>query len=394
MRTSSKIALAATVTGATVLFPGLASSASAATSADAATASTTTTSATGSPYAAAVLKDSPSAFLQGLTDVTGKTSTGSVVGGSTATTLPNGDPALAFNGSGQYAQFADNKAFEVDATGVLTAEYWMRPDTREFADVEGSGYVYTMGKGSGNQHEWYTRMYSNTNSENRPGRISGYVFNPAGGLGSGSYFQDDPQVGEWIHVALVINSTTRSSAYPMGYAKIYKNGVLRDTDSLEDYNVTPRSGTAPLRVGTGYLGSFFKGAMGNIAFYDKELSATQLKAHTTAMSHTEPTTPTEPSTPAASASHTMNGSNVARRADQLVLYTPARGATTGTNVYGAEVTVVDGKITKITDGTGNAAIPVNGFVLSGHGTSRAWLKANATVGASVTLADGTFTLTA
>ena len=61
---------------------------------------------------------------------------------------------------------------------------------------------------------------------------------------------------------------------------------------------------------------------------------------------------------------------------------------------GAEVTVVDGKITKITDGTGNAAIPVNGFVLSGHGTSRAWLKANATVGASVTLANGTFTLTA
>lgn len=393
MRTFSKTIVAA-VASATVLVPGLTATGSTA------TASAATTAGSGSAYAAAVLKDNPSAFLQGLQDVTGKTAAGSVVGGSTATTLPNGDPALAFNGSGQYAQFADNQAFEVDATGVLTAEYWMRPDTREFADVEGSGYVYTMGKGSANQHEWYTRMYSNTNSENRPGRISGYVFNPAGGLGSGSYFQDDPKVGEWIHVALVINANAKSSAYPMGYAKIYKNGVLRDTDSLKDYNVTPKSGTAPLRVGTGYLGSFFKGAMGNIAFYNTELSASQVQAHTTAMSQaapttpTTPTTPTEPTTPtvSASASRTLNGTNVPRRADQLIRYTRAKGARTGTNAYGAEVIVVDGKITKVTDGVGNAAIPANGFVLSGHGASRTWLKAAAKVGRTVRVSSGTVTI--
>ncbi|MGO4257365.1 hypothetical protein, partial [Marmoricola sp. RAF53] len=121
MRTFSKIALAAAaVTGVSVLAPGLAGTANAATAADA--------TPTNSAYAAAVLKDSPSAFLQGLNDVTGKTANGTVVGGSTATKLPNGDPALAFNGNGQYAQFSDNKAFEVDNTGVLTAEYWMRPD--------------------------------------------------------------------------------------------------------------------------------------------------------------------------------------------------------------------------------------------------------------------------
>ena len=54
----------------------------------------------------------------------------------------------------------------------------MRPDTLQFSDEEGSGYVYTMGKGDPGSHEWYTRMYSEFNAESRPNRISGYAFNP------------------------------------------------------------------------------------------------------------------------------------------------------------------------------------------------------------------------
>jgi len=385
MRTFSKIALAAAaVTGVSVLAPGLAGTANAATTADTATAPTN------SAYAAAVLKDSPSAFLQGLNDVTGKTANGTVVGGSTATKLPNGDPALAFNGNGQYAQFSDSKAFEVDNTGVLTAEYWMRPDALEFSKLEGSGYVYTMGKGGSNQHEWYTRMYSKTNSENRPNRISGYVFNPAGGLGSGSYFQDTVKTGEWIHVALVINANAKSSTYPMGYAKIYKNGVLRDTDSLQDYNITPKSGTAPLRVGTGYMNSFFRGAMGDIAFYNKELTGTQIAAHTKAMGGTF-------TTPAAGGvrtwKHRVHGTNVKRTGNKLVRYTRAEGRRTRTNARGVEVVVVRGKVTAVRRGVGNAVIPAKGYVLSGSGTSRTWLGNRAKVGAGVRVAHGRVVLT-
>ena len=72
-------------------------------------------------------------------------------------------------------------------------------------------------------------------------------------------------------------------------------------------------------------------------------------------------------------SHVLNGTNVARSTDYLVKYTPAFGTSTKTNQYGFEATVVDGKVTKIADGVGNMAIPTNGFVLSGHGTSRTWL---------------------
>lgn len=81
----------------------------------------------------------------------------------------------------------------------------------------------------------------------------------------------------------------------------------------------------------------------------------------------------------------LNGTDVYRAANYLVMYTPAKGASTGTNQYGYEAAVVDGKVTKVESGIGNMAIPSTGFVLSGHGDSRTWLQANATLGATVTL---------
>ena len=84
-----------------------------------------------------------------------------------------------------------------------------------------------------------------------------------------------------------------------------------------------------------------------------------------------------------SQSRTLNGTNVKRATDYLVKYTPAFGTSTRTNQWGFEAKVVDGKVTKIADGVGNMAIPSNGFVLSGHGSSRSWLRNNAKVGVTV-----------
>ena len=95
-----------------------------------------------------------------------------------ATRLPNGDPAFAFNGAGEHLKFASRGAFSIPTTGTLTVEYWIRPDTLQFSDSEGSGYVYILGKGSRDRHEWYGRMYYKHNSENRPNRISGYALQP------------------------------------------------------------------------------------------------------------------------------------------------------------------------------------------------------------------------
>ena len=225
-------------------------------------------------YEKAVAADAPTTLLQRNKVVLGSGSDGQIVGGTPASaTLPNGDPAYAFNGAGQHLSFASRGAFSIPTTGRLTVEYWIRPDVLQFPDSESSGYVYILGKGDSNKHEWYGRMYNKDNSESRPNRISGYAFNPAGGLGAGSYFQDPVTAGQWIHVALVYNTKDTSSAYPTGYVKIFKNGVLRDTDALDGYDIKPVAGSAPLRIGTGYLNSFFKGAVGNVAFYDKGSSA-------------------------------------------------------------------------------------------------------------------------
>lgn len=48
------------------------------------------------------------------------------------------------------------------------------------------------------------------------------------------------------------------------------------------------------------------------------------------------------------------------------LYTPEFGKTTDTNMYGTEIVVSGGKVTKIEIGKGNVEIPADGFVLSIH----------------------------
>jgi hypothetical protein len=83
--------------------------------------------------------------------------------------------------------------------------------------------------------------------------------------------------------------------------------------------------------------------------------------------------------------HLINGTDITRSTNYLVRYTPARGPSTGTNQYGTEVAVVDGKITKIETSVGNMAIPSNGYVLSGHGDANTWLKTYAKVGGTVVL---------
>jgi Concanavalin A-like lectin/glucanases superfamily len=235
-----------------------------------------------SAYVRTALADSPTALLQGLRDVTGRRGQpGAAVGGPQLTELPNGDPAYVFDGEGQYLRFRSRAAFQVRPGGVLTVEYWMRPDTLQFPEQENGGYVYVLGKGDPGQHEWYGRMYSQ-NTE-RSNRISGYTFNPRGGDGAGSYFQDRVAAGQWIHVALVFNARVSTRRFPLGYTKIYKDGRLRDMDSLAGYDIVPRPGSSPLRIGTGYLGSYFKGAVGDVVFYNRELTPARIRIHYRAM---------------------------------------------------------------------------------------------------------------
>lgn len=75
-----------------------------------------------------------------------------------------------------------------------------------------------------------------------------------------------------------------------------------------------------------------------------------------------------------------------RGGDQLIVYTPEFGQSTGTNEWGFELVVRDGVVASI--GGANTTIPADGVVLSGHGTAADFLRRNGLVGASVEI-DGT-----
>jgi hypothetical protein len=198
--------------------------------------------------------------------------------------LPNGALASQFNGHGQYVQVTSSGPLSVTHTGCLTVEAWIRPATLQFPLEEGTGYAYVLGKGEPGKEEYALRMYSERNHESpvRPNRVSAYAFNRWGGWGSGAYFQDHVSIGGWLMVAFVI-SDLPTPGWPRGYVAIYKNGQLRGRVSLSQYHVRPTATSAPFRIGTQSLDSFFEGAVGDVAVYDYALSGAQLASTYAAM---------------------------------------------------------------------------------------------------------------
>jgi len=203
----------------------------------------------------------------------------------TQSTMPNGQTVAVFNGTSNYCEVPDSATVSTTNTGILTIEAWIRPDVLTFPVFQSTGYVHWAGKGTVGNHEWVCRMYNftTTDTPSRPNRISGYCFNLAGSQGVGAYFQDTVVAGQWIHFAVTINSCNTSLTYPTGYTTIFKNSVQRDTQSLSSLSIVPSRSTAPVRIGTRDLGSYFQGAIGCFAIYNYELTSAQLLTHYNAM---------------------------------------------------------------------------------------------------------------
>jgi hypothetical protein len=196
-----------------------------------------------------------------------------------AAALQPGPTVLQLDGIGSYVEVPDHEDFSVYPAGGLTVSAWIRPDALAFPTTEGSGYVYWLGKGQPGQHEWAFRLYSQDNREQRANRISFYLFNPQGGLGIGSYFQDPLEVGQWIHVVGVADSER---------TYLYKNGQLRKCDQYRGSGdqtcqryaselwISPQLGSAPLRMGTRDLHSYFLGALADVRVWNRPLSAAEV----------------------------------------------------------------------------------------------------------------------
>jgi len=191
------------------------------------------------------------------------------------------DTAVKFDGQGSYVEVPSHEDFSQPTSGMgMTVEAWLRPDALEFAGETADPYVHWLGKGQANGYEWALRFYSRT-SRDRPNRISAYLFNPAGGLGAGAYFQDTLQVGEWIHVVACFDPGDAGT--PGAGVRIFKNGILRlgppkrgTLYGNPQWQIKPVHGPAPLRFGTRDLKSFLTGALDEVAIYPRVLTAREI----------------------------------------------------------------------------------------------------------------------
>jgi hypothetical protein len=293
-----------------------------------------------------------------------------------------------FNGS-SYIDLGDNDDFSVATKGAITFALYLT-----IADWKGKGaseYVHWAGKGEAGKHEYVFRHYVKGGSgeaASRQGRMSFYHFNPAGGLGAGSYYQDStfPTTERFV-----------VGTCDMKQLQMYVNAVKRDTDPLSGYNVVPKNTTSSLRLGTRDMSTgYLVGTIRRVAIFNKILSQAEITAlyaartlpDTGGSTPPDPPKPPDPSTgdvTVGGKTHKLDGVDVKRESNQLIEYTQKFGTSTGTNDYGTECLVVDQKVVSVKVGAGNMTIPSKGYVLSGHGTAATFLRDNATVGAQALL---------
>jgi hypothetical protein len=190
------------------------------------------------------------------------------------------DGAVRLDGRHDYVEVPNGIEFSQPASGRgLTVEAWMRPDALVFPGQTAQTYVHWLGKGDAGDFEWGFRFYSQ-NSPSRSNRISAYIWNAAGGEGAGAYFQDELTAGRWIHVVACFDPGDGSD--PSAGVSIYRDGVLRGSPRRSpgaryaSYNIAPAHGAAPLRLGTRDLGSFFTGALDDIAVYPRALGSAEI----------------------------------------------------------------------------------------------------------------------
>ena len=298
-----------------------------------------------------------------------------------------------FDGT-SWIELPDSPDFSAAGTGTkgITILAFMTV-TDWSAGSHNNEYLHWLGKGRSRAHEWVFRTYvdgGGGEAPQRKRRTSFYAFNPQGGLGTGSYAQTGHEK-EGEERMMGGSITTRGTGRYPGKTTITVNGVAIDHDPLSSYSTIPEHTNAP--VGIGSRGDGTGGLVGvirRVAFFNRELKAPELaKIYAARTANDTPpevhADPTVRSVVMRGHVRKIDGVNVERKADQLIVYTSKFGESTGTNQFGTEIVVHDGHVTEIRQGKGDTPMKNGTAVLSGHGTARTWLENAAMVGAAVTL---------
>jgi len=178
------------------------------------------------------------------------------------------DGAFDFDGYNDYIEVSDSNSLSPSTTNKYTIAFWVKFNRTKFiGEGNNKDYINILGKGDDGEHEFVFRYYNSSNIEGRNNRISFYMFNPQGGLGAGSYVQENIQPGEWMFLVGIYNGT---------HVQLWKNGVLKDTDPLSGYDIVSRNGDAPLTIGTVGSNKYFRGSFDELRIYNRVLTRSEI----------------------------------------------------------------------------------------------------------------------
>jgi hypothetical protein len=248
-----------------------------------------------SAYERAVLRSAPAAYWRlgesrgpAAHDATGHGNEGRYVGrpnlGQAGAIASDPDRAVGLDGprTKSYVAVRDHHDFSIATSGKgLTVEAWMRPDVLDFEGEQADrrdDFVHWLGKGEKGRYEWGFRFYSRRTA--RPNRISAYAWNPDGKLGAGAYVEDRVTAGAWVYLVATFDDPRK----PNAQVRLYKDGEPSPHNTspgtrYNRYDVTPRHGSAPLRLGTRDLRGFLTGGLDEVAIYPRVLAAEEIHHH-------------------------------------------------------------------------------------------------------------------
>jgi hypothetical protein len=192
------------------------------------------------------------------------------------------DPNRAVGLHGKsYVQIPTSDAFSLKHG--LTVEAWMRPDRLDFPGETEDPYVHWLGKGEKGRFQWGFRFYSKRRPDGtlsaRPNRISAYAWNADGALGAGAYFEEPLTAGQWIHVVAVYEPPGKGAGVQIYRDGVFKKGPPSSGTLYSTFGIVPKTGTAPLRLGTRDLQSFLIGGLDEVAIYPRALTAQEIRAN-------------------------------------------------------------------------------------------------------------------
>lgn len=178
---------------------------------------------------------------------------------------------------------SDAYQYSANQTGnETTISFWVYVNSFNFIGqsrtAEYTNFLAKTTYDPSNNMEWDFRMENSSGHDStdaRPCRFSFYAFNKTGGLGSGSYFQDNSTADScpalnntWLHIVGRMNGT---------HVSIWKNGVMRDTDPLSGYGILPQDTASPIHFGNDIDGGQWNGSLDDLRIYNRSLLTNEIQ---------------------------------------------------------------------------------------------------------------------